>query len=78
MAKRYHSSDPRKMMKQDGGMIHDDWSAPALLPRQVIDKEWPARHQYSGGYVDDLFMGVSKQLSEDASDLKRIMKPKKY
>jgi hypothetical protein len=61
-------------------MIADDWSAPALLPRNVIDRNWPRSHDYDymGGHINDLFTGVQDQIGDDVSDLRREMNPKKY
>ena len=70
--------DTREMMKRSAGMIKEDASAPCMLPRQVIDEYWPKSARYEHGYMDDLFMGVQKQMSEDYNDLKREMKPGKY
>lgn len=76
MAKRYNES--RKMMAEASGMIREDRSAPCLLPREVIDKQWPSSADYNMGYVDDLFNGVQKQMSEDRGDFGKAMGPKKY
>jgi hypothetical protein len=94
MPKRYHDSKmshSRSEQKREKhlkhkqhlmggvGMIADDWAAPALLPRNVIDRNWPSNHvDYMGGHIDDLFTGVQEQLGEDAADLRREMEPKKY
>ena len=80
-----HDDPPKghhKMMHHDGqssyGMISEDMSAPANLPRNVVERYWPEGHHYMEGQVPDLFMGVQKQLNEDGMDLRREMKPKKY
>jgi hypothetical protein len=70
--------ESRKMMARDGAMIKEDMSAPALLPRNVIDEYWPKAVNYDMGYVDDLFYGAQKQMHEDYDDLRREMKPGKY
>ncbi|HEY5268696.1 MAG TPA: hypothetical protein VII94_06290 [Candidatus Saccharimonadales bacterium] len=70
--------ESRRMMARDGSMIREDFSAPALLPRGVIDEYWPKANNYHMGYVEDLFYGVQKQMHEDYDDLGREMKPKKY
>lgn len=70
--------ESRKMMARDGAMIKEDMSAPALLPRHVIDEYWPKAANYHMGYVDDLFYGAQKQMHEDYEDLGREMEPKKY
>jgi hypothetical protein len=76
MAKKYYSD--KKMMSKAGGMINDDMSAPCLLPREVMDKEWPKGASYNMSMVDDLFDGVQKQMSKDSSDFRKEMGPEKY
>lgn len=70
--------ESRSMMARDGAMIREDFSAPALLPRNVIDEYWPRANNYHMGYVEDLFYGAQKQMHEDYDDLGRAMGPKKY
>lgn len=70
--------ESRRMMARDGAMIREDMSAPALLPRGVIDQYWPRAANYHMGYVDDLFYGAQKQMHEDYADFGREMEPKKY
>ena len=76
MAKRYHSD--KKMMKKMGGMISEDHSATALLPTHVMQKEYGKREYPMKGYMDDLYKGVTRQLDEDARDMKKLTKPSKY
>lgn len=80
MAKRYYSSDESKNMNRDAGMIREDRSAPCLLPRQVIDKDWPRTEVYMKEGAADLFMGVQKQMSQDKSDMNKASAqgPHKY
>lgn len=77
MAKKKYYED-QKMMKRAGNMINNDMSAPCLLPREIIDKEWPKVANYNMGYMKDLFGGVQKQMNEDYADLKRETSPGKY
>jgi hypothetical protein len=70
--------ESRKMMARDGAMLKEDMSAPALMPRGIIDEYWPKAHNYHMGYVDDLFYGAQKQMHEDYADLGKEMDPKKY
>lgn len=70
--------ETRRMMSRDGHMISEDHGAPSLLPRQVIDRDWPRAANYYMGYVDTLFSGVQNQLHEDTRDFGREFKPKKY
>lgn len=73
--KRFYDSN---MAVRDSAMIKEDMSAPCLLPRNVIDKEWPKAAGYNMGRMQDLFNGVQKQMSEDAADFKREAKGGKY
>lgn len=63
-----------------GHMISEDHSAPALLPREVIDREWPVAYKgdVMAGKINDLFSGVQAQLDEDEADMARELGPKKY
>ena len=70
--------ETKMMMSRDSNMIKEDWNAPCLLPKEVIDRDWPRAGKYNMGYVDTLFNGVQKQLEEDASDFKKVFAPKKY
>ena len=70
--------ESRFMMARDGAMIREDMSAPALMPRNVIDEYWPKAPNGHMGYVDDLFYGVQRQMGKDNADFGRIMEPKKY
>lgn len=70
---------PKKANKDySKGMIREDWSAPALCPREVMQKYWPAGAYYDNGYVSDLFSGVQDQLDQSASDYAKVKKPSKY
>ena len=69
----------KSMMRKDGMMIQEDWSAPCLLPMNVISKDWPAAPESNMGMIGgDLFMGVQKQLKEDHADFAKVRSPKKY
>jgi hypothetical protein len=77
--KKYHESrSERKLMKKAGGMISEDRSAPALLPRNVMEKNYVSGDYGVGGYIDDLYQGVTKQMQEDSMDFKKVFKPSKY
>ncbi len=67
-----------KVMNRDSHMIEEDWSAPCLLPKMVIDRDWPRSHNYMNYSEADLFMGVNKQLNEDQNDMKKAFKAGKY
>lgn len=80
MHEEYASREETKeMMKRDGAMIHEDRSAPCLLPMNVISKDWPASARSNIGYIGgDLFEGAQKQMKQDHADLGKIRNPKKY
>jgi hypothetical protein len=71
MAKKMRS----KGKKHTSYMIQEDLSAPALLPRHVIEKEWTSPNSANMGYITDLFEGVTKSMNQDISDLKKCKKP---
>ena len=61
------------------GMISDDMSAPALLPRQIIDREYPKMDYVMGqGQIGSLFSGEQEMMAEDRHEMKKIFKPRKY
>ena len=76
MAKKYYGS------MRKSGMISDDYSAPAMLPKGVIEKAYDesygAMSGYTGGTIPDLYSGVSKQLKEDVAGLRKVMGPSKF
>jgi hypothetical protein len=88
MARKYYGSNAAKSMARarsadlnsDTGMIREDRSAPCLLPRNVIDRDWPRSEVYMKTGAADLFMGVKKQMSEDGADMRKAMAngPHKY
>ena len=67
-----------KTMNRDSGMIREDWSAPCLLPKQVIDRDWARNSNYMNYSEEDLYMGVQKQLREDRDGFEKAFKPGKY
>jgi len=71
-------SDGSSAMYEGSQMISEDRSAPCLLPRNVIDRDWPRGHNYISMGEADLFMGVQKQLHKDQEDMRREFNPKKY
>lgn len=77
--KREMKGGPKKANRDySRGMIREDWSAPALCPRKIEQKYWPAGAYYDNGYVSDLFSGVQDQLDQSASDYAKVKKPSKY
>lgn len=78
MAKKYFDTNSKEAMRQGGGMIQDARNKPCNLPTEVMDKPWGQGSYGMGDNIEDLYMGVSKQLREDAADLRREMSPGKY
>ena len=86
--KRHHSKEMMRDVTRDGNRISrrdygmdfsEDMSAPANMPRHVMDKYWPATPMSPMSMLgDDLFEGAQKQMSEDNADMRKIMDPKKY
>ena len=70
--------ETRMSMAQDSRMIAEDPNAPCLLPRNVIDRDWPRASSYEMSIEPDLFNGVQKQIAQDTSDFKKAFKPGKY
>lgn len=70
--------ETRMSMAKDGALIKEDWNATALLPKNVIDRDWPRAANYDMGTEPDLFDGVQKGMKEDAEDMRRAFHPGKY
>lgn len=69
----------KRMMREDGHMIHSDPYERSNLPQQVMQKEWPRAYNHlQDYYVEDLFLGVNKQLNEDGEGMKKAFGPRKY
>jgi len=68
----------QKMKHAERGMIHEDWHAPALVPRGFMEKDWP-RVDYG---VQDappmLFSGVNRQMNEESSAVRRERSSRKF
>ena len=73
MVKRYHGSQGdyageaarRRMEKEDGAMIHDDMSAVANLPQDVMYKPWPMVDNYLPENLTDDIRSVDRQMEMD-------------
>lgn len=92
MAKRYHNpkdsgahgpelysgaSARYAMERKDAGMIHENHSAIANLPQEVMIKPWPSRPGYLPEDLDDAISGVDRQLALDDAGRKAGFEPKK-
>lgn len=65
-------------MRRDANMISEDWSAPALCPRNAMEKVWPDRRSMKGMVLPDLFDAVQGQESADSAALDRALDPEKF
>jgi hypothetical protein len=81
MAKRYHKSkrmedsyNDRGRASGNYGMLHEDPSAPALLPRNVMQKYYGNPHYSAPESAPDLYMGVERMLEADNRDFKKAFK----
>ena len=75
-----HEHSSNRISRREYGMdFHEDMSAPANMPRNVMDKYWPETPMSPMGMLgEDLFSGAQKQMHEDNNDMRKIMDPKKY
>lgn len=78
MAKRHFETNSKAAMREGGGMIQDARNKPCNLPTEVMDKEWGPGSYGMNDNIEDLYMGVKKQMREDAKDLSRELSPGKY
>ena len=67
MAKRHYSSK----------FISDAPSAPAHLPREVIEREFPGNYGTFEGRMPDLFNGVEEAMAQDKNSVRRRTKASK-
>jgi hypothetical protein len=63
---------------KDAGMIHEDHSAIANLPQNVMIKDWEHRGSYMPENLDDTARGIDRQMDEDGSKRSRHERPHKY
>jgi hypothetical protein len=92
MAKRYHDSRV-KMLKhreyyageegrrtqemEDGGMLHEDHSAMANMPQNIIMKHYPKSYGYMPEGLDDGISGVDGLIEKNDRKRTEHNKPKK-
>lgn len=79
MAKRYHShaTYTSRDERMDGSMIHEDRSAIANLPQNVIMKYYPGMPGQTPEVYDDSMHGIDRQMNQNQSQKMRQFKPKK-
>jgi len=64
-----------KIEARDYGMLHEDHSALANMPQNIIMKGWEGSHIYSPEPLDDTIHGVTKQMNYDGHKMR--MQPAK-
>lgn len=77
--KRFYKKESQQMMeKRDAGMIHEDHSACANLPQQVIQKEWPRTTYFNHSELNDTISGIDRQMDTDTNGASRHRSKSKY
>ncbi len=71
------ASSRRHQEMEDGGMIHEDHSAIANLPQNVMMKAYPKAGGYLPEDLDDTIRGVDRQKDMDNNKRKEHFAPKK-
>ena len=66
-----------RMEHEDGGMIHEDHSAVANLPQNVMMKPYSKAGGYLPEDLDDTMYMIDEQRTEDRSMVNRHIDPKK-
>jgi len=85
MAKRFHESIRKQGMdyvhsqeKQDGSMIHNDYSCMSLLPYNVMIKPYPANEFNLHDELNDTITGIDHQKNTlDGAKIRRAKNAKK-
>lgn len=67
----------RTQEMQDAGMIHNDMSAIANMPQNVMIKPYPKTGPYLPEGLDDTITGIDRQMDGDDSKRREHFKPKK-
>jgi len=68
----------RTQEMQDAGMIHEDRSAIANLPQEVMFKAYPKTGPYMPEGLDDTIKGVDGQMDRDDSKRRQHNMPHKF
>lgn len=78
MQGHYAGMEPRRRQEmEDAGMIHEDHSAVANLPQNVMMKPWPGKEGYLPEVEDDTIRGVNRQMAMDHGKMMQNFVPKK-
>jgi len=74
----YAGMEPRRRQEmEDAGMIHEDHSAIANMPQEVMMKKYPDSESYMPENLDDTISGVDRQIGYDDRKRKEHFMPKK-
>jgi hypothetical protein len=73
---RYDGAESMRHM--DRGMIHADWSQPALVPQGTMNKDWPRVDYGIQDAPPMLFSGVNRQMSNESSTARRERSRRKF
>lgn len=82
--KKFHGSyegmsERRSQEMQDSAMIHEDRSAVANMPQNVIYKAYPKpSYGMADSGLNDTISGIDKQMSQDESGAKKHKSSRKY
>ena len=78
-ADHYAGMEPRRRQEmEDAGMIHEDHSAIANLPQQVMIKPYPKTDHYMPEGLDDTISGIDRQIDTlDGAKKDKNLVPKK-
>ncbi len=72
----YAGIDPRRRVElAEGGMVREDQSAMANLPRKAIHCEYPQASFYQSPYIDDTVRGTQEGQDDDGSSMARYLNP---
>ena len=75
----YAGAEPRRRQElEDAGMIHEDHSAIANLPQEVMFKMYPKAGYAMPEDIDDRLSGIDRQMDKDDSKRKQHEMPHKY
>lgn len=67
----------RTQEMEDGGMLHEDRSAIANMPQNIIMRAYPVNGGYLPEDLDDTIKGVDEQINMDDRKRKEHFHPKK-
>ena len=64
--------------KMSGGMISEDMSAVANMPKESFQKSYPARPVMMQYNTEDNITGIDSQMSKDVGQMKRHSSKNRY